>query len=982
MEWIASEIFSIFFSSSVGGLKGLSGKLKLHCVKKKLVKNLSCRIQKQYGDRVFYNELDRFLSANKVIINLLENCESTPHTVYKSRSQVSDYYIQMFIERFPCYTHYRSEITNLIQDCFDVVYNTLNDFSGNETARVICNLAKELSGEISFSVDEINHEVKSMSKNLEILLQQNKNELSESTILLEPYLEAQSRLYLDRIGSDFIPRTIYYKNEDGVPADSLDALIENKHILLLGEAGYGKTFESISLLSKICKSPKANDLIPVYLPLYEYGTLYDTISEGIKYKLTPFCNGNSDHIINTWLISGQIVLILDGIDDIQKPETRIRFFAEAKNYIINYEKSLIFMTARVNRYHGELGNIKEYFLKGLSREIINETLHEEGIYTTIPDSYYWLFSNPMFLSVGVAVLKQNDNRKIFNRSILFEELLLMLCGEWDKKKGILSEQTYTYDDILNVLGKYAFDNFGLPPQSLLEFDQFMGKLLKGENKAQFTNTIIRSGVLKIEGKISFAHKLFQEYCTAYFIIKNFPISGNESFYCDFICREEWKEVFIFVSGMLKSVDEQDRYLNYIMEHNLALYVECINAKSDLSALLPDYQSTDYVERYLRSILKTYTFIIDRYFAPLKDSFDPKPGKEEANLAEKKIRIVGCVSDNGKHLHYWLDRAAADEPEAVCLQETQISEYYKHYESQAIKERKEIKSFFVNLELSGLGGDSGRKVAIDRIKDEIKTILEKRRLIESQYLLAERLTHCRKKIKELRDLNDLDHMYLTVDQMIASAEESATNLVAYDYNGIELYYLRLLLKVMIKASVKYDDCLLPETDVTLTASSGWVWDLYSDKQKINRITKFFYFHQLSYMEMIQANFPLLYHNFSRYLDAPYQTVVLLYLKTDRSKDVHSEPSILYYTIASPSESIVLPQIRIFDNEQEFIDYHKEIYNEIRQSYFSKGREAHRLGYTHTGFTHVTTSHRYSYDSPLSDYVYKSIETSIEEVLGDL
>ena len=162
--------------------------------------------------------------------------------------------------------------------------------------------------------------------------------------------------------------------------------------------------------------------------------------------------------------------------------------------------------------------------------------------------------------------------------------------------------------------------------------------------------------------------------------------------------------------------------------------------------------------------------------------------------------------------------------------------------------------------------------------------------------------------------------------------------------------------------------------------GRVWELYSDDQKLNRILKFFHFHQLSYIEMVQANFPLLYSKFSRYKDSPYQTVVLLCLKADKPKDMYSEPSMIYYTIASDSDSIVPPQIRIFDNDQERIDYRKQIDNEIRQSYLSQGREAHRLGYTQTGFTFTTSSNRYSYDSPLTDYVYKSIESSLEEILG--
>lgn len=136
-------------------------------------------------------------------------------------------------------------------------------------------------------------------------------------------------------------------------------------------------------------------------------------------------------------------------------------------------------------------------------------------------------------------------------------------------------------------------------------------------------------------------------------------------------------------------------------------------------------------------------------------------------------------------------------------------------------------------------------------------------------------------------------------------------------------------------------------------------------------------------MVEANFPVLYHKFSRYLDAPYQNIVFVYLKEDREqKDMCSEPSLTYYYIASPTGYPVLPQLRYLSSENEHNDYRKEIYNEIKQSYLKQGKEAHRLGYTQTGFTFTTTSRKFSENNPLSDYVYASIKESLEEILGKL
>jgi len=892
------------------------------------------------------------------------------------------YYVQLFAEMYPNYTCYQTEIYSVIQRCFDVIYNTLNDMSSDENVRIISNIAKELAGELSIELKEIKGELSDMNNKIDTLLVQSDSESDDvNNISLDQYFEFLARLCLEKKNSSFIPRNLYFKDIEDKDVDALEALLKDRHILLLGEAGYGKTYESIDLLSKVSTAPKANSLLPFYLPLYEYGTIYSSIIEGIQYKINPFCEGNSENLVRQWLANGQVVLILDGVDDIQTMEARNKFIAEAKNIALHYEQCYLFITSRFNRYHGEFGNVSEYYLRGLNRDIIYKQLRDENIHTEIPDSYFQLFENPMFFNVGKTVLKQNHHRELFNRSILFEELMIMLCGEWDKKKGISTAQALSYADIIGLLGHYAFDTFCQSSSRILEFDQYVSKSITSENKSLIINTLLGSGVLRVTDRITFAHKLFKEYCAAYHMVYTYPLSETHSMSLDLINREDWKEVFVFASGMYNNIEYQDAYLDFIMNNNLQLYIECINAKSDLSAQLPSPSNNAFVKRYLGQIVKTYTFIVDKYLQPLRLCFDPKPGNAEENITEKKIRIVGTLSHNGDHLHYWFDRVMPNGEDVLCINENQIAEYYKNRESQAILERKSITSHMLNLNISGLVGDSGRKVAIDLIKKEIKSILKHKMLIENKYLLCERLDDCKRQIKVIKDLSNIEQMYSIIENMIQKATDGTTNLVGYTHNGVEMFSLYSLLKLIVDKNIDYNNCLLPKEDTWPNKSPCWTWDLYTDAQKANRISKFFYFHQLSYLEMVETNFPVLYNKFSRYLDAPYQNIVFVYLKEDREqKDMYSEPSITYYYIASPTDYSVPPQLRYLSSEDERNAHSKEIYNEIRQSYLKQGKEAHRLGYTNTSFTCTTTSRKFRENRPLSDYVYASIKSSLEEILG--
>ena len=79
-----------------------------------------------------------------------------------------------------------------------------------------------------------------------------------------------------------------------------------------------------------------------------------------------------------------------------------------------------------------------------------------------------------------------------------------------------------------------------------------------------------------------------------------------------------------------------------MEHNLPLYVECVNAKSDVSKA----DDANILNRMLTQILKTYRFILNRYFRQIEMLFEPfyVPNSFMAGK-EQKIAIVGCLSEN-------------------------------------------------------------------------------------------------------------------------------------------------------------------------------------------------------------------------------------------------------------------------------------------------------------------------------------------------
>ena len=614
----------------------------------------------------------------------------------------------------------------------------------------------------------------------------------------------------------------------------------------------------------------------------------------------------------------------------------------------------------------------------MSEQTVQQELRNEGIFVNIPQQYYALFSNPYFLSIGKAILKQNTNRTIFNRSSLFEELFQKLYGNMSRQEGYSGNTPITYHDAQNILGQMAYQSFSQPCYSYMEFDQKLSEIIP-ENKMSVIGSFIESGLFKIEGKVFFVHKLLKEYCTAYYLVHNLPLSGNKELYLKLVEKEEWKEVFIFAGGIFKNQQEQDEFLDFVMEYNLPLYVECVDAKSDVSGA----DSANVPSRLLTQILKTYRFILDKYFCPIKMLFEPFYVPERfATEKRQKVAIWGSLSDDQKWLSYWFDLVSEDESDVQCINEKQLEEYHRAFEEKAFSQRRSIVSHGTNLRLSGFGDDSGRKIAINLIKAGLKDLIEKKKLIEDKYLLCERVSSCKQRIKKIKNVDDLLQMQRTIDEMVDEVLEKDPYVEGYNYDGVEMFPLQKILHDLNWENAIWSECVLPGPDVELPKEGGcFTWDLYSKKQKEQRIALFFYYHEISYLSMVNYNFPALEKYFRRYNDAPYQVVVEVNHKEKANpRDFMSEPTIQYYYIASSTNEIPHPMIQEVE-EKAFSD-HRQIMQDIQESYTKQGRTAKRLSTTMTGFTFVITSRRTCENNPLSDYVYESIKESLEDIFGSI
>lgn len=935
---------------------GIFGKLRLKCFTKKLKEEIEVSILKQYGDTIYYIDFDRFLIKHDVINKIIKNFRN--HNILQSKTinQSVDFYLNLFIEEFPKYKIYINDLKKIIQKYFAIIFKRLNKIDTNES-QALCRVIKEISGSLEEQLKNVKRVVDENNSMLKQVINGSFKTINYIEVLLATYCNSY-------VQSEYFDRQLYQELEDSKKQDSLETLLKNRKIVLVGEAGFGKTLETFRIISKLCKGFSSYQLIPVYIPLVEYEDGLDTLFKIIQTKLEPFCEGNSKEAISQLFINNKLALFFDGIDDINDEKRRAKFFSEANQLMVQYNNNFFFFTTRQNRYSHQFGEDKCFNLTSLDKNIIHRDLIKIGQYRNLPEAYIELFRNPLLYKISKTILTDVDNKELFNRTQIFSEYFVNIY----RYKNSYSE--LTLHDTLNLFGRFSYEYFEKSSFTYSEIDKIISSyLVSTTNKRTAINYFINFGIFEITDKISFSHKLFKEFCAAYYITNNLSILSDTVLLEKLISKEAWREVVIFISGLFSNIEEQDDFLDFVLKQNLPLYVECVNSKNDLlkNNETSAFSLDNHLERILSQIHKTYKFVVENYFYAISEQFEPFL-KEEQKL-EYKINITGGAKDS--NIYYWFDIVDKCSPDIKIVKTNMLSHDSQEYRTNILMKTKQMIQHSINIELSGLEGDSGRKIAIDIIKSNLSSILEKRSLPSSKYILCELLKNIKEKLPWLKDTDEISEMSKRVRKRIDEVLQEHPETVNFiTLEGVELFSLNNLLSIVLQSGVDYRSHVIPGRDREYSETNGLTLNLYSTKRKVKIVESFFNFAEASYLEMVKYNFPNIYKYFSKYQDMPYK---LLITYTDDEKN----PLISYYHVAYTGDKNFV-EVSLGDFSKDY----EEVFEEILQSFHSLNRVPKHVSLNCMDFSSLLFSRKFRGNTPLSDYVHEEIKKSLEEIFGEI
>ena len=353
--------------------------------------------------------------------------------------------------------------------------------------------------------------------------------------------------------NELIPRDIFFGKDKQIASLSEIMLNKNnqKHFVLLGEAGLGKTKELQRYVVECCAQKHTI-----------YSRLKDLVS---SQSLEDFIPDIALYLQN----KVPFQLILDGYDEIRNVQLRDEIFPGLLEQLIRKihesginDYSILISTRTAFYYNNKFIGFEEVFLNPLSKNMIDGELKKNQIdldlfYSEVEKNQLYSFiGNPFYLFYMIELF--NDNSSVLpSKKDLMDRIISHLYQE--QNEGVFSPQEYR--ESIKLLEKVAvcfvMRPSGISEQSTIEFYQMIENNITKEQR----DLVMKSGLVDAneQGEWEYKHNNFCEYLAAKYL--------NRLYKDD-------------INGLLKVIAYENEKGVFNNFKNLATYLLLIREKDD------------------------------------------------------------------------------------------------------------------------------------------------------------------------------------------------------------------------------------------------------------------------------------------------------------------------------------------------------------------------------------------------------------------
>lgn len=417
----------------------------------------------------YYNALDRALSNSNIIQEFISSI-CCPDRQFSFSDRIDDLFRHdSFTDEEKVY------ISHAVKNLLSVLRNDLLWGDNEDTNR--------LASRIESSKDEIIEKLENLNKRIQT---SNPNIVFISTLRGETVPE-ESNIFRRKI----FPNVEGYNPQDKkVYSLPIDVIQEKCRILVIGEAGYGKTY----LLYQIYHEAEERGFHALYYSLKR--TNYPDILNLLETKQLG--------------VDCKTVLILDGLDEI-KPDIRKNIITTVQAIGVYNSNLYVVLSMRTNFYTSVIEGIDAYEIKPFDDNDRKEYIQASGInYEAFMNCIYEqqlydMYQNAFYLTEMIRMWQENE--ELPNNAEFMEKITdSRIKADVDKFKNIIPSPERKI--------KRHFQNIALIMQCIQTYSlshSQMGKIVGKD----IIMMLEYNGLWEcVEGQWSFTHNNFKEYYAA------------------------------------------------------------------------------------------------------------------------------------------------------------------------------------------------------------------------------------------------------------------------------------------------------------------------------------------------------------------------------------------------------------------------------------------------------------------------------------
>lgn len=415
---------------------------------------------------------------------------------------------------------------------------------------------------------------------------------------------------------------------------------------ILGKPGAGKTTFLQYLAIRCNQGRFAANRVPIFVNLRDFSDESRSIEQLNLFSYLReelLTSGISDSsTIETLLREGKVLLLLDGLDEVQNQERRI-VANEIRRLAEKYPQNLFVVSCRIaaealslKRFtdvevapltQAQIVAFAQKWFTTLTKTIAQERQKQAFRFVqelSLPENlpFRRLAATPLFLHL-ICWMFQRQGKFPKQRSEFYKQCLHLLLSKWDETKGIEREEMYRGFSVpqkLKLLSQIATvtfeqgDDFFERQAVEQQIENYIRELpnaaieleeLQSDSEDILKAIELQHGLLaeRVQGVFSFSDPVFQEYLTAQKIVSDYYLQASDQALEQLVSHTHeprWREIFLLTVAMLRSADSltqlMKQKIDAIAAENLYLqaFLTWTNKRSQSASFQPTITHVFYL----------------------------------------------------------------------------------------------------------------------------------------------------------------------------------------------------------------------------------------------------------------------------------------------------------------------------------------------------------------------------------------------------